>query len=207
MFLRMPGGCLVVQRGRRGIRLTRTRINSAVAGVMIVLADMVRGTIEGVRPLEEGEGMLGKRWDCSGSKDNAEGSNDTGPNSFPKQTSNPQQNQPNLGARNGPSNSAMHKDLRFGAFEPTSAPAKIGSRVASFESSLPRFLGKTPRTYNGSEQSKSTLKPLSLEEYLVGAKATSTTLPTVHASTGAGPAIAGMEEGTADGLGSPTCQP
>ncbi|KAI4974425.1 hypothetical protein ZWY2020_047705 [Hordeum vulgare] len=143
----------------------------------------------------------------SGSKDNAEGSNDTGPNSFPKQTSNPQQNQPNLGARNGPSNSAMHKDLRFGAFEPTSAPAKIGSRVASFESSLPRFLGKTPRTYNGSEQSKSTLKPLSLEEYLVGAKATSTTLPTVHASTGAGPAIAGMEEGTADGLGSPTCQP
>ncbi|KAI4980013.1 hypothetical protein ZWY2020_016766 [Hordeum vulgare] len=135
---------------------------------------------------------------CSGGFDNAEGSKDTGPNSYPKQTTNPQQNQPNLGAGNGPSNSAMHKDLRFGAFEPTSALAKIGSRAASFEPSLTRFLGKTPKTYKGSKQSKLALKPLSLEEYFVGAKATSTTLPTGHGapdtSTGAGPV-------------SPTCQP
>ncbi|KAI4976447.1 hypothetical protein ZWY2020_050054 [Hordeum vulgare] len=145
------------------------------------------------------------RWGDDGfsAHDNAEGSKDTGPNDFPKQTSNPQQNQPNLGAGNGPSNSAMHKDLRFGAFGPTSAPAKIGSQVASFEPSLPRFLGKSARTYKHSEQSKSALKPLSLEEYLVGAKATST-LATL---TGVGPDIACMEVASAGMLGSPICQP
>ncbi|KAI4962798.1 hypothetical protein ZWY2020_025334 [Hordeum vulgare] len=61
---------------------------------------------------------------------------------------------------------------------------------------------KTPTTYNGSVQSKSAREPLSLEEYLEGAKAMSTTLPTVQASTGT---FAGMEGRNADGLGSPTC--
>ncbi|KAE8820428.1 hypothetical protein D1007_01574 [Hordeum vulgare] len=97
----------------------------------------------------------------------------------------------------------MHKDLRFGAFEPTSAPAKISSRAASFEPSLPRFLGKSARTYKHSEQSKSALKPLLLEEYLLGAKATSRPAT----STGVGPDIACMEVASADVLGSPTCHP
>ncbi|KAI4999649.1 hypothetical protein ZWY2020_004238 [Hordeum vulgare] len=145
--------------------------------------------------------------DASGSKDNADGSNDTGPNSFPKQTSNTQQNQTTPGAGLGPTNSDLHKELRFGAFEPSSAPAKIGSRAGSNDSSLPRFLGKKPRTYIGSVQSKAALEPLSLEEYLVGAKASSTTLSSVQALTGAGSAYAGMEGSKADGLVSLDCQP
>ncbi|KAI4977907.1 hypothetical protein ZWY2020_014461 [Hordeum vulgare] len=152
--------------------------------------------------------------DASGSKDNAEGPNDTGPNGYPKQTTASQQKQPNLGAGNGPSNSAMHQDLRFGAFEPTSAPAKIGSRAASIQPSLPRFLGNTPRSNKGSEQSKSMLKPLLLEEYLVGAKAASNMLDAVHGepapSTGGIPVstnIACMEGGIAAGLSCPNCQP
>ncbi|KAI5009493.1 hypothetical protein ZWY2020_011630 [Hordeum vulgare] len=141
----------------------------------------------------------------------AQGPNDTGPNGYPKQTNTSQQKQSNLGAGNGPSNSAMHQDLRFGAFEPTSAPAKIGSRAASIQPSLPRILGKTPRSNKGSEQSKSVLKPLSLEEYLVGAKAESNTLDAVHGapapSTGVinvSTDIACMEGGIAAGL---SCQP
>ncbi|KAI4981844.1 hypothetical protein ZWY2020_022336 [Hordeum vulgare] len=144
----------------------------------------------------------------------SEAPNDTGPNGYPKQTTTSQQKQSNLGAGNGPSNSAMHQDLRFGAFEPTSAPAKIGSRAASIQPSLPRILGKTPRSNKGSEQSKSVLKPLSLEEYLVGAKAESNTLDAVHGapapSTGViivSTDIACMEGGIAAGLTSPNCQP
>ncbi|KAI4991770.1 hypothetical protein ZWY2020_040156 [Hordeum vulgare] len=153
--------------------------------------------------------------DASGSKDNAEGSKDTGPNGYPKQTTNTQQKQPNHSAGTGPSNSALHQDLRFGAFEPASAPAKIGSRAASSESSLPRFLGKTPRSNKGSVQSKSLLQPLSLEEYLAGSKGASSMLECVHVvptpPSGVVPVISNnacMDGGIAAGLGSaPTCQP
>ncbi|KAI5021174.1 hypothetical protein ZWY2020_055019 [Hordeum vulgare] len=145
--------------------------------------------------------------DASGSKDNADGSNDTGPNSFPKQTSNTQQNQTTPGAGLGPTNSDLHKELRFDAFEPSSAPAKIGSRAGSNGSSLPRFLGKKPKTYIGSVQSKSALEPLSLGEYLVGAKASLNTPSSVQGLTGAGSAYAGMEGSKADGLVSLDCQP
>ncbi|KAE8773875.1 hypothetical protein D1007_53827 [Hordeum vulgare] len=147
--------------------------------------------------------------------DNAEGSKDTGPNGYPKQTTNTQQKQPNHSAGTGPSNSALHQDLRFGAFEPASAPAKIGSRAASSESSLPRFLGKTPRSNKGSVQSKSLLQPLSLEEYLAGSKGASSMLECVHVvptpPSGVVPVISNnacMDGGIAAGLGSaPTCQP
>ncbi|KAE8810291.1 hypothetical protein D1007_13021 [Hordeum vulgare] len=143
--------------------------------------------------------------DASGSKDNTEGSKDTGPNDFPKQTTTPQQNQPHPGTDTGPNNTILHRDLRFGAFDPASAPAKIGSWAES--PSLPRFARKTSRNYKGSVQSKSALKPLSLEEYLVGAKATSTTLPIVLGAPVTSTSAGLMEDGTADGLGPPTCQP
>ncbi|KAE8819611.1 hypothetical protein D1007_02608 [Hordeum vulgare] len=94
--------------------------------------------------------------DASGSKDNAEGSKDTG---------------------NGPNSliAALHQGLRFGSFEPASAPAKFGSRSGCNKSAaqltMPRFLGKHPRCIKESMQSRSMLQPLSLGEFLAGARA------------------------------------
>lgn len=143
--------------------------------------------------------------DASGSKDNAEGSKDSGSNDFPKHTATPQQNQPHPGNDTGPNNTIVHRDLRFGAFDPASAPAKFGSRAESPR--LPRFAGKTSNNFKGSVQSNSALKPLSLEEYLVGAKATSTTLPIVLGAPVTSASAGLMEVCTADGLGHPTGQP
>ncbi|KAE8778094.1 hypothetical protein D1007_49075 [Hordeum vulgare] len=143
--------------------------------------------------------------DASGSKDNAEGSKDTGSNDFPKHTATPQQNQPHPGNDTGPNNTIVHRDLRFGAFDSASTPAKFGSRAESPR--LPRFAGKTSRIFKGSVQPNSALKPLSLEEYLLGAKATSTTLPIVPGAPVTSASAGLMEVCTADGLGHPTGQP
>ncbi|KAI5015923.1 hypothetical protein ZWY2020_059750 [Hordeum vulgare] len=115
------------------------------------------------------------------------------------------QNQPHPGNDTGPNNTIVHRDLRFGAFDPASAPAKFGSRAESPR--LPRFAGKTSRIFKGSVQSNSALKPLSLEEYLLGAKATSTKLPIVPGAPVTSASAGLMEVCTADGLGHPTGQP
>ncbi|KAI4970356.1 hypothetical protein ZWY2020_001270 [Hordeum vulgare] len=86
--------------------------------------------------------------------------------------------------------SAPSHELRFGSFEPASAPAKVGGasgltcKEGQPRPRLPRFLGKNPwsNVDLSIAQSNNMLQPVSLGKYLAGAKSTSSR-PCVGGST------------------------
>ncbi|KAE8804341.1 hypothetical protein D1007_19758 [Hordeum vulgare] len=110
--------------------------------------------------------------DADGAKEN-DTSFESGPTFSSQKNAQPTQSMQHSGTGTNHVVSASDLDLRFGSFQPASAPAKVCRsmhKASDLQARQSRFTGKTPRSNIGILQSTNMLQPVSLEAYLADAK-------------------------------------